>query len=131
MVAVMIEATVRGPVFDGRADAEADAFMVAAVREVAREGERLVGLELIRVLRNPSGYYESHIRTDEIGYARRRVNDDNVIYGPWLEGTGSRNKTTRFRGYSTFRRMGQQLDREAAGIAETILPPYLARMRGE
>jgi hypothetical protein len=50
------------------------------------------------------------------------VHDDGVIYGPWLEGTGSRNApVTRFPGYGSFRRASQQLDREIGGIADRIL----------
>ncbi len=32
------------------------------------------------------------------------VDDGGVIYGPWLEGTSNRNKTTRFKGYAAFRK---------------------------
>ena len=36
---------------------------------------------------------------------------------------------TRFKGYSTFRRVGQRVDRRAKYIAERVLPRYLRRMQ--
>ncbi|MGV9803926.1 hypothetical protein ACWDTP_38425, partial [Mycobacterium sp. NPDC003449] len=57
------------------------------------------------------------------------VNDGGVVYGPWLEGTGSRNApVTRFRGYATFRRVKAMIDRRAPGIAQRLLRRYIGRM---
>ena len=42
------------------------------------------------------------------------VHDSGIIYGPWLEGVGSRNyPVTRFKGYSTFRKVAQEIGRKA------------------
>jgi hypothetical protein len=127
----MIRINVRhhGPVFDGRAQAEVIAFAHAAAREVALEGEDDVHRQLPRVLRHPTGYYQSRIRADQIGVSTWRVHDSRVIYGPWLEGVGSRNRTTRFKGYATFRIIRQRLQAKAPEIAERVLPPYLRRMQ--
>jgi hypothetical protein len=51
-----------------------------------------------------------------------------VIYGPWLEGVGSRNRTTRFKGYFTFRRTAQQLKSRSTAVANGVLRRYLSRM---
>lgn len=48
-----------------------------------------------------------------------RIDDSGVVYGPWLEGTSSRNETTRFKGYASFRRVGQALVREAPRVLES------------
>jgi KDO2-lipid IV(A) lauroyltransferase len=50
------------------------------------------------------------------------VTSDLATYGPWLEGTGSRNLTTRFKGYHTFRLVSQQVDEEAGPVAEAGAP---------
>lgn len=113
-----------GPVFDGRADAAATAFVSDAEREVAKQGVDDVRQALHHVLRNPTGYYESRIQTEG-----NRVADGNVIYGPWLEGVGSRNKSTRFKGYFTFRRVTQILRAKSSKVAERVLPKYLGRMQ--
>jgi hypothetical protein len=41
-----------------------------------------------------------------------------LVYGPWLEGVGSRNLTTRFKGYWAFRRTASELQRRIDNIAE-------------
>ena len=122
-----LKVTARGPIFDGRASAAMEDFMDAAKEEVAQEGVNLVRRELSNVLKNPTGYYESRITT-ELASNDRAVTDSGVVYGPWLEGTGSRNNTTRFKGYSTFRRVAQELQGKASEVAERVLPEYLRRM---
>lgn len=114
-----------GPLFDGQAAEAVVAWAGHAVREVAKVGVDDVGLQLIRVLQHPTGFYESNIRSDPTGYHEETVNDNRVIYGPWLEGTSSRNQTTRFKGYATFRLMAQQLDRKVMSIIEPILPELI------
>lgn len=50
------------------------------------------------------------------------VDDGGIVYGPWLEGVGSRNVTTRFKGYRMWRRTAQQMQRGGAlAIAEPIV----------
>lgn len=36
----------------------------------------------------------------------------NAVYGDWLEGTSSRNQTTRFKGYNSFRIINQWMNDE-------------------
>ncbi len=120
----MADVELRGPLFDGRFDAAVSDYLDAAENEISFEGAMMVRENLDPVLQHPTGYYESHIRPDG-----PRVWDGGVIYGPWLEGTGERNKTTRFKGYATFRRTAQQLQNRAVDIAERVLPAYLRRMQ--
>lgn len=122
-----VRVTATGPVFDGRASLAADAFLDRAVMEIAREGVNDVHNVLDSVLRNPTGRYERSIRTERQGNDAV-IHDSGIIYGPWLEGVGSRNRTTRFKGYFTFRRVTKQLDGKAVSIAERVLPEYLRRM---
>lgn len=118
-----------GPWFDGRAGRIIRDFADAAEREIADEGEDMVHARLHRVLRHPTGYYESHVRVRRSG-TLHEVTDGDVVYGPWLEGVGSRNRTTRFKGYATFRRVGNALERKADNIAERLLKRrYLWRLR--
>lgn len=42
------------------------------------------------------------------------VTDGGIVYGPWLEGTGSRNRTTRFKGYRMWRTTLQNMERSGA-----------------
>jgi hypothetical protein len=116
-----------GPVFDGRAVKALHDYIDHAEKQVAEAGVQMVQDHLHTVIRNPTGYYESHIRVAERSHLTQ-VTDDNVVYGPWLEGTGSRNRSTRFKGYATFRKVGQMLQTRSKQIAERSLPRYIRRM---
>lgn len=126
---ISTSANAHGPLFDGRADRAVDAFLDDAKKEVAEQGRNDVRMNLDRVLRRPTGRYRSGIVT-ELQANDWVVHDGGIIYGPWLEGVGSRNRTTRFKGYFTFRRTAQALRGKATGTAETVLRRYLPRMRG-
>lgn len=120
-----------GPLFNGAADRAAADLCDTAEQEVAGEGERLVRARLGQVLKRPNGFYESRI-SDEPDGSGWKVTDNAVIYGHWLEGTGSRNAPkTRFKGYATFRIVTQTLTGRAADIAERVSRPFLARMGGK
>lgn len=125
-----MDVTCTGPLFDGRATAALSAFCDAAAAEVADYAYRDVRTTLGSVLRNPTGYYESRIMSDRsMGGGRAQVHDSDVIYGNWLEGNGSRNATTRFKGYWTFRKVHQRIETRSVDIAQKVLDGYLSRMR--
>ncbi|MFD8805564.1 hypothetical protein [Streptomyces sp. NPDC059597] len=116
----------RGPMFDGRTNAALHRYRDEISLRIAEEGEKLIRQRLHVVLQHPTGYYESRISVDRAG-SGYRVSDGNVIYGPWLEGTGSRNSpVTRFPGYATFRRTKPLVDKRAREIAVRLLARYKA-----
>lgn len=115
--------TYTGPLFDGRAKAAMGDFANEIENDVANYGVDLVRARLDKVLKHPTGYYRSHV-TQTDGH----INDSNVVYGPWLEGVGSRNKKSRFKGYKTFRLVFQELDDKAGPMAADLLPKYVERM---
>lgn len=128
MFEVHVSVDAHGPVFDGRALIALDDYADAAVDAVAEQGFRDIHFTLERVLKHPTGYYQSQIRDRDLG-AAHVLYDNRVIYGPWLEGVGSRNSpVTKFEGYFTFRRVAQHLARKAPAIAERVLPRFLRRM---
>jgi len=124
---VDIEVTISGPLFDGTAERELEAFSTEAERTIAERGVNEVKGYLDSVLRNPTGNYSRHIRTE-----RQRddmaVTDSKIVYGPWLDGTSSRNARTRFKGYATFRMVRQQLDAKSVHIADGLLDNHISRM---
>lgn len=69
-------------------------------------------------LRHPTGYYESRIRVSRAIADTDLVHDSNVVYGPWLEGVGSRNRTTRFKGYHVFRIVAGGMQQRAVDVAD-------------
>ncbi len=127
MVDLRIESESRGRIVNGTAPAHVGRAMNNIEREVAQVARTLVDRRLNQVLRRQTPYYRTRIRAVRSG-GDWEVNDSGVIYGPWLEGTGSRNKTTRFKGYWTFRYVTQQVRGRADGIAERVLRPYLREL---
>ncbi len=104
--------------------------MERSVRELVEKGEQ----RLDEVLKpRPQGVYLSVAEAGRgqasTGNYRRNVNgrasgmsgiitDGGVIYGPWLEGTGGRNRSTRFKGYASFRKTGQFLNKIARRVLQ-------------
>ncbi len=72
------------------------------MQAVAERGDDLVEAGHQSHFRAQTPFYRLQVRA-----APRRdywvVSDFPVIYGHWLEGTGSRHRTTRFKGYWVFR----------------------------
>ncbi len=128
MTRINIDVDSRGPIFDGRAQAALMQYVGEVGHEVASRGEDMVTTELDHVLKHQTGHYRSSIRVVQ-RFGDDTITDGDIVYGPWLEGTGSRNQTTRFKGYSTFRRVMQRLDAQVPEIAEEFLRPYIRRMR--
>jgi hypothetical protein len=123
-----VDTDTRGPVFDGRAKLAAHDFVRDSQRTIADRGADMIRTELDHVLRHQTGQYRSSIQVQH-AFGGDVVTDGDIVYGPWLEGIGSRNRTTRFRGYSTFRRVVSRLDAQSGNIAERLLPSYLRRMQ--
>lgn len=123
-----VDITKSGPIFDGRADRAYHDFSRKVAEEVADEGQKMVTDRLHEVIRHPTGYYESHIQVQVQSELNRVITDGGIVYGSWLEGESERNRTTRFKGYRTFRLITQELDKKSGEIAERILPRYIMRM---
>lgn len=119
--------TATGPIFNGQADRLATLACAEIEKNLAQQAATMVLSNLGSVLQHPTGYYESQIDA-EPGGGGWEVNDGGVIYGPWLEGVGSRNRTTRFKGYATFRRTYQEFERIAGDRAQLVAAPYIQQM---
>lgn len=86
-----------------------------------------------------AGTYQSGIHTDRANPDQLLIHDTPVVYGPWLEGVGSRNPIIwpgrlarglpgRFPGYHAFRKISQVLDTMAEDIAEAELGRYVEEL---
>lgn len=116
-----------GPLMDGSAILALDDFLRHARMEVAGQASAGVHTTLNRRIVHPTPYYETQINIRH-EFAQSVVNDRGVIYGPWLEGTSSRNQTTRFKGYAAFRKATQAVGRRISELVEPILARYIGRM---
>lgn len=139
-----------GPLFDGRAGQAARDGAEAIRKRLAAETRKLVLAVFTARIKVNHGRFERSLATvgssrafetrgDGKSYTLPVVVDDTATdlvvttdlatYGPWLEGTGSRNETTRFKGYHGFRMAGQAIERDAQALADDAFAPYLERMR--
>ena len=104
------------------------------VQFVAEKGEE----ELSTMLRpQPSGVYK--VNSTTTGHYRRNINtafssgkaiinDGKVVYGRWLEGVSSRNQTTRFKGYFSFRKTAHLLQKFVKQQAKPFARRYVQRL---
>jgi hypothetical protein len=141
----MAGASFSGPLFDGRAEAEIREGVAAARHAIAKRGAELAAASFNTSIRDNRGRFISSItiteesRTYSSGGTHTYelhvdvprdcevVTTEQAAYGPWLEGTGSRNETTRFKGYHGFRMAAQELDRMAQVVTEQAIAPYVER----
>lgn len=116
-MASKIEFKAYGPIADDRIQSMINAGLTAGEAKAAKRGLQMLRGEFHSNFKNPTGHYESVVGIDTApgGY---KLTDHGEIYGWWLEGVGSRNATSRFKGYSIFRRVGQALGPEAVNIIE-------------
>lgn len=114
------------------------AEMRETVQEVVDTGEREVVAGLNVAIYDHGGAHPDRYTVS--GHARRMVAGDVVdsfhglvswnklIYGPWLEGVGSRNTTTRFKGYFIFRQATTKLRVKASHIFRRRIERVVRRL---
>jgi hypothetical protein len=113
-----------GPLFDGRGEAAIARFKDAAARKLADTGRdwiRIAAMEMDRSGRGGTGRAAQGVIIYErdVGYAIFGEQTEGVVWWPWLEGTSQRNRSTRFKGYHTFRTTRRRL---ADHMGEIIRP---------
>ena len=101
-----------------------------AVIDILARGEELVTLDLYPGHGVITGQYRRGVRGERTRARHGVIHDSKAVQGSWLEGTSSRNKSTRFKGYAMFRRARQQLDRERDGITAKRLGAAVRKLNG-
>lgn len=118
----------RGPLFDRRREQIIEQFTKDLEKETSDELVKLIKAELNRVLRKQTPYYRTKIQRERTG-GHYKVTDSGVVYGPWLEGTGSRNyPVTKFRGYQTFERMQKVVEAELPRITKRVEKRWIRKL---
>jgi hypothetical protein len=115
--------TTSGPIF--HADSLVEKMQADIATDIAQRGFELWQANLSGSLRHPTGYYQSQIQVVDHPDGKA-VNDNGIVYGPWLEGVGSRNRSTRFKGYFSLRRAMETLQSEATDIAQKSVDEFIA-----
>lgn len=137
-ISMKVELT--GPLFTGTAPGILRQVTESAVKDLTEAGESFL---LLRLRPRPSGVYKTAQQAGKkdksVGnYARHiqpvirnltgELSDGGVIYGPWLEGVGSRNKSTRFKGYFSFRAAKQLVEKRVDKTVNKYLNKFVRRM---
>ena len=101
-----------------------------AVGDLVAEGERQVKMQLYPGHGYITGNYYNSVHGDIIASRHGMIHDSDAVYGPWLEGVGSRNETTRFKGYAMFRNAYQHLEKIATAVMNRRAKQFAQRMGG-
>jgi len=125
---ISTEVRLQGAALTGLANGMVAADLAGATYELASYTKYEVLAQLDRVLQHPTGYYESQIQISRQDLGTYTVTDGNVIYGPWLEGVSSRNATTRFKGYHTFRIVKNRVAQKSRDITDAWIRRRLGRL---
>jgi hypothetical protein len=111
MPEIDVSVSLHGPFFHGSPPAMVMAETLnGAVRELVNEGEKAVDAQLYPGHGLVTGHYKRSVHGEMTGTLHGRIHDSGVVYGPWLEGVGTRNATSRFKGYAMFRNARQKLE---------------------
>lgn len=139
---------VSGPLFDGQAEAALRRGIEVARDHVAAVGAAYVHAAFAPQIHVNTGRFQSSVTvvkntrtfstrggtkvyTMPVTLDRATetvVTTELATYGPWLEGTGSRNQTTRFKGYHGYRKAAQELDRVAGDLASKAIDQHVREM---
>lgn len=117
----------RGPFFTGRIPPIVREWLATAVAKVTEMTWAELHSQMDSKFRHPTGYFESRMVEVPVT-SLRRVIEDPVIYGNWLEGTSKRNEGNRFKGYKIWRRTRQKMQKLAKPIAQESLDLFIGRM---
>ena len=142
-----VQVELKGPLFT-KAGKITDDFGHNFIQRLVELGEQ----RLDQVLKpRPSGVFKSDFRNQKTktkqgstGNYRRNIagvtkglkgviedgHPKRVIYGAWLEGVSSRNQTTRFKGYASFRRTEQWLQSRVKPEAKAFVHRYAKKLNG-
>lgn len=120
-----------GPWFDGRAARAMERACDDARDDIAAYAEERVLMGTSANFKTRTPYYETRITTERVSGEVSLVHDQGVVYGPWLEGVGSRNyPNSRFRGYRHWRLAKQAVNRRGPQIADASVRRRLPEMGG-
>lgn len=123
----MTEVIKKGPIFDKRLDRGFVKATKSAEVEISDQGVLFVRNIIRAKAKTRTGRYDRAVRSTRIS-GGMKIHDNNIVYGPWLEGVGSRNSRTSFRGYRQFRDSRRQLERIAVPVTKKHVEHMLGGM---
>lgn len=125
---ISFNSRIRGPISDGRMIHDVEAYEHDVAEAIADAAKDTWVHNLEGSIRHPTPYYWTRVAAREVTSTRYEVHDHDIVYGPWLEGTGSRNAPNSiFPGYHSLARAKESMKRRRGGIARRILREYRSR----
>ena len=130
----------RGPIFDKRGKNIVKQVSSKFIQRMVELGEQRLD-EMLKP--RPAGVYlsaqEARPNQASTGNYRRNVSgrvqgmtgiisDGKVVYGAWLEGTSSRNAASQFKGYASFRKTKDWMQKHVVGIRKKFEKEYVRRL---
>lgn len=131
---ISLDCRVEGPLGDGRAEEASKEWARNTTQALADKAIEILGSwEMDKTGRSRGGFRQElqERRKSDTLVSIPGMRVPGVTWGPWLEGTSQRNRTTRFRGYHLFRDTGKQLNDMAPAVAQAELDKVLPQMGGE
>lgn len=120
-----------GPLFNGEAERAAEEAAREIEKRTATTGVLMLRAFMNTVFRKQTPRYRL-LQEAVPTYPGWKIWDQQkVVYGWWLEGISRRNKTTRFKGYRSYRITTQRLRPVAREIGKRVVQQYLPRMGGK
>ena len=124
----MADVRLTGPIFDVRAELYTRAMIDEVRDRVADAAMDAWQSALEHTIRVDRGRYRSQLNIATRG-RDLVLNDHRSVYGPWLEGTGSRNSpVTRFPGYHNARLVTGQIKSQVDGLARPVVEKWVRRL---
>lgn len=128
MIEIRFKSRVSGDISSGRMEKDVIAYEHDVASELADFAQDAWVDNLQGSIRHPTPYYWTRIDTRELTPTLYEVHDHDIVYGPWLEGTGSRNApATIFPGYWSLARAKETVRRRRSGVGRRILREYRGR----
>lgn len=122
---ISFKGRVRGPISSGKMIKDAAAYSHDVASAIADSAKDTWLHNLDSRIRHQTPYYTTRIKKREISPTRYEIHDSSVIYGHWLEGTGSRNApVTVFPGYWSRRDAESETQHKRRNISRRILRRY-------
>lgn len=119
-----------GPIKSGQIHRHVRDYEKDVAEELGEEAEGTWLNFLDSRIRHQTPYYTTRIATKRIAWNKYKVHDNGIVYGHWLEGTGSKNApVTIFPGYWSMRDTKADMKVKRKPIAEEILARHQARGR--
>lgn len=119
---------VQGGLFDGGWELGMDELIVDMIGAV---GDTVLETWRGNLDRNIRVNHQRYISTTRIDHTDNKaiIHDGGSVYGPWLEGQGSRNfPVTRFKGYDSAREAAEKVGAQADEIGEPVVVRFVEAM---